>query len=61
MSRPRSAAASEATVTTGYEKSWAIVIGIDEYAKWPRLEYASHDAQAIADTLTGQFKFRPRR
>jgi peptidoglycan/xylan/chitin deacetylase (PgdA/CDA1 family) len=57
VSRPRSAAASEATVTTGYEKSWAIVIGIDEYAKWPRLEYASHDAQAIADTLTGQFKF----
>jgi len=57
VSRPRSAAANEATVTTGYEKSWAIVIGIDAYAKWPRLEYASHDAQAIADTLTGQFKF----
>ncbi len=57
VSRPRRGAASDATVTTGYEKSWAIVIGIDEYAKWPRLEYASHDAQAIADTLTGQFGF----
>ena len=50
-------AVSDATVTTGYEKSWAIVIGIDDYAKWPKLEYASHDAQAIADTLTGQFGF----
>lgn len=57
VSRARNAAASEATVTTGYEKSWAIVIGIDDYAKWPKLEYASHDAQAIADTLTGQFGF----
>lgn len=57
VSRARNAAASEATVTTGYEKSWAIVIGIDQYAKWPKLEYASHDAQAIADTLTGQFGF----
>jgi uncharacterized caspase-like protein/peptidoglycan/xylan/chitin deacetylase (PgdA/CDA1 family) len=57
VSRARKGAASDATVTTGYEKSWAIVIGIDDYAKWPRLEYASHDAQAIADTLTGQFGF----
>ncbi len=57
VSRPRNAAASEATVTTGYEKSWAIVIGIDDYARWPKLEYASRDAQAIADTLTGQFGF----
>jgi len=57
VSRARSTAASEATVTTGYEKSWAIVIGIDDYASWPKLEYASRDAQAIADTLTGQFGF----
>ena len=57
VSRTRNAAASDATVTTGYEKSWAIVIGIDDYAKWPKLEYASRDAHAIADTLTGQFGF----
>jgi len=57
VARPRKGAAADATVTTGYEKSWAIVIGIDDYAKWPKLEYASHDAQAIADTLTGQFGF----
>lgn len=57
VARPRKGAATDATVTSGYEKSWAIVIGIDDYAKWPKLEYASHDAQAIADTLTGQFGF----
>lgn len=57
VSRARKGAAGDATVTTGYEKSWAIVVGIDNYAKWPKLEYASHDAQAVADTLTGQFGF----
>ncbi|WP_425533123.1 polysaccharide deacetylase family protein [Stenotrophomonas rhizophila] len=57
VARPRKGASSTATVTTGYQKSWAIVIGIDDYSKWPKLEYASHDAQAIADTLTGQFGF----
>jgi len=57
VARARKGAAGDATVTTGYEKSWAIVVGIDSYAKWPKLEYASHDAQAVADTLTGQFGF----
>jgi len=59
VSRPRAGTAAEAasTVTTGYENSWAIVVGIDEYTHWPRLEYASRDAQAVADTLTGQFGF----
>lgn len=51
------AAATDATVTTGYEKSWALVIGIDDYARWPRLQYAANDAQAVADTLTGTFGF----
>ncbi|MBB4131822.1 polysaccharide deacetylase family protein [Xanthomonas sp. 3075] len=50
-------AAAEATVTTGYANSWAIVIGIDDYAHWPKLEYAANDAQAIASTLTGPLGF----
>ncbi|WP_052484498.1 polysaccharide deacetylase family protein, partial [Xanthomonas citri] len=50
-------ALADATVTTGYAKSWAIVIGIDDYAQWPRLEYAANDAQAIASTLTGPLGF----
>lgn len=57
VARPRKGSDRDSTVTTGYEKSWAIVVGIDNYAKWPKLEYASHDAQAVADTLTGQFGF----
>nr|WP_283160918.1 caspase family protein [Xanthomonas nasturtii] len=48
---------ADATVTTGYAKSWAIVIGIDDYAHWPKLEYAANDAQAIATTLTGPLGF----
>jgi len=49
--------AAQQTVTTGYDRSWAIVIGIDDYARWPRLGYAANDAQAIADTLRTQFDF----
>lgn len=56
VSRPRPLAA-DTTVTSGYRNSWAIVVGIDDYAKWPRLEYAANDAQAVADTLTGSFGF----
>ncbi|MCC8536138.1 polysaccharide deacetylase family protein [Xanthomonas axonopodis pv. poinsettiicola] len=50
-------ALADATVTTGYANSWAIVIGIDDYAHWPKLEYAANDAQAIASTLTGPLGF----
>ena len=57
VSRPRAAASSDATVTTAYAKSWAIVIGINDYAHWPQLEHARHDARAVASTLTGQFGF----
>ena len=41
----------------GYSNSWAIVIGIDDYAKWPRLQYAARDAQAIRETLIQKFSF----
>ncbi len=49
--------AAAPAVTSGYDKSWAIVIGIDDYAHWPKLQYAANDAQAIAQTLTGSFGF----
>ena len=45
VARVRKGDTGAPTVTTGYEKSWAIVVGIDNYAKWPKLEYASHDAR----------------
>ncbi len=43
----------------GYSDSWAIVIGIDEYTKWPKLQYAARDAQAIREALIQNFKFAP--
>ncbi len=41
----------------GYSDSWAIVIGIDDYAKWPKLQYAVRDARAIRETLIQKFGF----
>ncbi len=51
----------KATVATGYGNSWAIVIGIDEYAKWPRLQYAARDAQGVRQALIERFGFAPER
>eukprot|EP01031_Cornospumella_fuschlensis_P018425 gene18424-22551_t len=34
-------APAPAAVNPGYSDSWAIVIGIDDYAKWPKLQYAA--------------------
>jgi len=50
---------SKATPTTGYRDSWAVVIGVDEYAKWPRLQYATRDADAVRQILLEKFGFAP--
>ncbi len=34
-----------------YEKSWAVVIGINQYVHWPHLQAAVADAQAVAERL----------
>jgi peptidoglycan/xylan/chitin deacetylase (PgdA/CDA1 family)/uncharacterized caspase-like protein len=52
---------SSAAVRPGYSDSWAIVIGIDDYAKWPKLQYAARDAQAVRETLIQSFGFAPER
>lgn len=49
------------TVTSGYANSWAIVIGINDYAKWPKLQYAVNDAQGVKQTLIDRFGFAPER
>ncbi len=51
------APAEKAAVSSAYQNSWAVVIGIDDYAKWPKLQYAARDAQAIRETLVGRFGF----
>ena len=46
-------------VTSGYAQSWAVVIGIDDYQHWPKLQYAVNDAEAIRSQLVQQFGFEP--
>lgn len=42
---------------TGYADSWAVIVGIDDYARWPKLQYAVRDARAVRDALVGKFGF----
>jgi len=42
-----------------YRESWAAVIGIDSYHKWPKLLYATHDATGVRDMLVQKYKFKP--
>ncbi|MFO1250595.1 MAG: tetratricopeptide repeat protein [Inhella sp.] len=58
--KTRSAAAPE-RITTGYRQSWAVVIGIDEYKDWPRLQHAGADADAMRQLLQQRFGFAPER
>lgn len=53
--------AAKQTVTTGYANSWAVVIGINDYAKWPKLQYAVNDAQSMRQTLIERFGFASER
>ena len=61
FSVPRAAGAATAPVLTAghYGKSWAIVVGIDDYARWPKLQYAVRDARAVRDVLVQKFGFAP--
>ena len=42
-----------------YRESWAVVVGIDAYRRWPRLSYAANDARAVQDLLVRRFLFKP--
>ncbi len=42
---------SETTSRPLYDKSWAVVIGINQYVHWPHLQAAVADAQAVAERL----------
>ena len=41
-----------------YRESWAVVIAIDNYPKWPKLEYAVNDAGSVRDILLKKFGFK---
>ncbi|HXY01358.1 MAG TPA: polysaccharide deacetylase family protein [Candidatus Limnocylindrales bacterium] len=42
-----------------YRESWAAIIGIDAYQAWPKLSYATNDAQAVRDLLIKKYNFKP--
>jgi peptidoglycan/xylan/chitin deacetylase (PgdA/CDA1 family)/uncharacterized caspase-like protein len=42
-----------------YHDSWAAIIGIDDYANWQKLSYATHDAQGMKDLLLQKYNFKP--
>jgi uncharacterized caspase-like protein len=42
-----------------YRESWAAVIGIDNYQKWPKLRYAANDARGVRDLLINKYQFKP--
>jgi uncharacterized caspase-like protein/peptidoglycan/xylan/chitin deacetylase (PgdA/CDA1 family) len=51
----------ERTAAAGYANSWAILVGIDEYKKWPHLQYAVRDAEGVGQVLVQKFGFAPER
>ncbi|WP_338848597.1 polysaccharide deacetylase family protein [Massilia sp. W12] len=50
---------NKVVVDSGYSNSWALLIGIDDYAKWPKLHYAVRDTEAMRQTLIEKFGFAP--
>jgi peptidoglycan/xylan/chitin deacetylase (PgdA/CDA1 family)/uncharacterized caspase-like protein len=51
--------AAAETPASLYHESWAVVVGIDNYAKWPKLHYAVNDANGIKEILLRKFHFKP--
>jgi peptidoglycan/xylan/chitin deacetylase (PgdA/CDA1 family)/tetratricopeptide (TPR) repeat protein len=41
-----------------YRDSWAVIIGINDYQKWPKLRYAVNDANGMEDVLVTRFGFQ---
>ena len=56
---PQSASPSTAAFESPYRESWAVVIGIDDYQSWPKLQYAVKDAQSVRDVLIQKYHFKP--
>lgn len=57
VAKEQAAVVEKVAVTPDYQNSWAVVIGINDYQKWPKLQYAAHDADAIKTALTDKFGF----
>ena len=55
----QAAAAAPAPTVPPYRESWAAIIAIDDYANWPQLRYAAHDALGVKDLLIKKYDFTP--
>jgi peptidoglycan/xylan/chitin deacetylase (PgdA/CDA1 family)/uncharacterized caspase-like protein len=49
---------SDETKKSYYQDSWAVIIGINDYQKWPKLRYCVNDANSVEQMLTGQYGFK---
>ncbi len=64
ISAPKAGAPAVAPLAAGsdasalYRDSHALVIGIDQYGKWPRLQHAVRDAKAMQEMLVQRLGFR---
>ena len=47
------------TASKYYRESWAVVVGINDYQRWPKLRYVVHDATAVRDILVAKYGFKP--
>jgi peptidoglycan/xylan/chitin deacetylase (PgdA/CDA1 family)/uncharacterized caspase-like protein len=56
--KPAQGVPEKAQIAGGYNKSWAIVIGVDDYLKWPKLHHAVNDANAVRQTLVEKLGFQ---
>jgi peptidoglycan/xylan/chitin deacetylase (PgdA/CDA1 family)/uncharacterized caspase-like protein len=57
---PQEAATPQPPVQqTFYREGWAVVVGVDTYKSWPRLQYASNDARAVKETFVSKLGFKP--
>ncbi|MFC5399226.1 polysaccharide deacetylase family protein [Undibacterium jejuense] len=57
VAKSEKAAPEKVSVSAGYSNSWAMVIGINDYAKWPKLQYAVQDAQGVRQILIEKLGF----
>ena len=52
------ASAAAVSLNTTEGESWAVVVGVDDYAHWPRLGHAVRDAEAVKGLLVGKLGFK---
>ena len=63
VSPPKAAAPDAAALAAAegglYRDSHALVIGIDQYTQWPKLQHAVKDARGVQEQLVQRLGFRP--